>query len=75
MAAALRMAGHRPMVLAAQQVAPPPPVAVAARPTFDIRPSQLREDLHRAAWLRADAYYEVGVQHVQWGTGSRDGRA
>ena len=32
----------------------------AARPAYDIRPSQLREDLQRAAWLRAEAFYQVG---------------
>ncbi|KAL4428512.1 hypothetical protein ABPG75_002601 [Micractinium tetrahymenae] len=56
--AAVNVMGPRPMVLAAatqHHSSPPPP---AARPTFDIRPSQLRDDLQRAAWLRAEAYYE-----------------
>jgi hypothetical protein len=42
---------------AAESAALPP----AARPAYDIRPSQIREDLQRAAWLRAEAYYEVGT--------------
>lgn len=57
----MSIAMRRPMAFAAAHdtaAARPPVVAAAARPAFDIRPSQLREELERAAWLRADAYYE-----------------
>ncbi len=55
------------LAAAAQQPSTAPPPTLAARPAFDIRPSQLREDLQRAAWLRAEAYYEVGSTGIMPG--------
>ncbi|EFN55246.1 hypothetical protein CHLNCDRAFT_134568 [Chlorella variabilis] len=43
---------------AAEAAAEPAPSPAAPPPAFDIRPWQFREDLERAAWLRAEAYYE-----------------
>ncbi len=48
----------RPPLAAAAATAEAGP-APFARPAFDIRRSTAREDLERAAWLRAEAYYEV----------------